>query len=41
MRLTEEANRNAKSPTTADNRPKGMFASEVTSPNHFAPAGKP
>ena len=39
--LTEEANRAAKSPTTADNRSRGDFASGVTIMNRFAPAGKP
>ena len=41
VRLTEEANRIAKSPTTADNRSRGEFASGVTIVNRFAPSGKP
>ena len=41
VHLTEEANRTAKSPTTADNRSRGEFASGVTIMNRFAPAGKP
>ena len=41
VRLTEEANRTTKSPTTADNRSRGEFASGVTIVNRFAPSGKP
>jgi hypothetical protein len=41
VRLTEDANRTAKSHTTADNRSRGEFASRGTIRNRFAPAGKP
>ncbi len=41
VRLTEAANRNAKSPTTADDRSRDVFGSDVTGLNHLAPAGKP
>lgn len=41
VRLTEDANRTAKSHTTADNRSRGEFASRGTIRNRFASAGKP
>jgi hypothetical protein len=41
VRLTEDANRTAKSDTTADNRSRGEFASGGTIRNRLAPAGKP
>ena len=41
VRLTEDANRTAKSHTTADNRSRAELASRGTIRNRFAPAGKP
>jgi hypothetical protein len=41
VRMTEEANRTAKSPTTAANRSRAEFPSGATIMNRFARAGKP
>jgi hypothetical protein len=41
VRLVEDANRTAKSHTTADNRSRGALASRETIRNGSAPAGKP
>ena len=41
LRLTETANRNVKSPTTADGRSRGTSASEADMAKGFAPAAKP
>jgi hypothetical protein len=41
VRVTEEANRTAKSPTTAGNRPRAEFPSGATMMNRFARAWKP
>ena len=41
VRLTEDAERTASLPTTANNGSRGTFASEVGIARSFAPAGKP
>ena len=41
VRLTEDAERASKLPTTAHNRSRGTFASEIGIAKSFAPAGKP
>ena len=41
VRLKEDTSRGAELPTSADDRSRGGFASEVTVIDRFAPAGKP